>query len=153
MTNAVETARAALEALKAATPDYCSPDRAAHDAKVDAAWKAFVAAKDAEKHAAQVAAAYSAAMGCSVHVSRLPATKWATACTAVEIAGRYHYVSGTVELVDASSARCTVTGNRTTLGRTGKGWKVQAFDAQGSRYAVRYYSNACSALRGLTNAL
>jgi hypothetical protein len=50
MTNAVETARAALEALKAATPDYGSPDRAAHDAKVDAAWKAFVAAKDAEKH-------------------------------------------------------------------------------------------------------
>ena len=37
MTNAVETARAALTALQAATPDYLSPERAAHDAKVDAA--------------------------------------------------------------------------------------------------------------------
>ena len=95
--------------------------------------------------------------GCSVqrrhglqraHVEQPARHEVAGACTAVEIAGRYHYVSGTVELVDASSARCTVTGNRTTLSRAGKGWKVQAFDAQGSRYAVRHYSNVNSALRG-----
>lgn len=149
MNTALETARAALEALKAAAPDFLSPERAAHDAKVEAAREAFAAAK----HAQQVAAAYSATIGCSVLVRSLPASKWAPARTAVEIAGRWHDVMGTVQLLDACSARCTATGNRTTLSRAGKGWKVQAFDADGSRYAVRHYSNPGSAMRGLTNAL
>lgn len=140
MTNAVETARAALEALEAATPDYCSPDRAAHDAKVDAAWKAFVAAKDAEKHAAKIAKAYRAEV--RPHAFG----------TQVRVGGRWHLVPRSVELVSRGVARNTATGAQTYLDTDGKRIIVVRVSRDG--YVTRQRtSSRNSAMKYLTSLL
>jgi len=147
MTAAIEALIEALTALEDNTPDFLAPERAAHDAAVDAARRELHAAFARQAHAAHVAKTYSAALGGKMEA------RVHTFGTQVRIAGRWHMVGTNVDFTDCYNARCSVTGKSTWARMVDGRWLVTAYRADGSNMQTMRCSHIQSAMKQMSSLL